>query len=46
LDGDRNLKEKEHSDNFLLDALADQVQVVNKAGGYISRMFKKKKPGG
>jgi Kef-type K+ transport system membrane component KefB len=43
LDGDIILNEKEHSDNFLLDALADKVQVVNKAGGYISRMFRKKK---
>lgn len=42
-DGDNSLNEKEHSDNFLLDALADKVQVVNKAGGYISRMFRKKK---
>ena len=46
LNGDSILKEKEHSDNFILDALADQVQVVNKAGGYISRMFKKKKQDG
>lgn len=35
------LKEKEH-DRFLLDALADKVQVVNKAGSYISKIFKKK----
>ena len=36
-----NLDEKEH-DRFLLDALADKVQVVNKAGSYLSRIFKKK----
>jgi Kef-type K+ transport system membrane component KefB len=36
-----NLEEKEH-DRFLLDALADKVQVVNKAGSYLSRIFKKK----
>jgi Kef-type K+ transport system membrane component KefB len=41
-DGDNLLVEKEHADNFLLDAL-DKVQVVNKAGGYISKIFKKKK---
>ena len=29
-------------DHFLLDALADKVQVVNKAGNFISRIFKKK----
>jgi len=40
--GDNLLVEKEHADNFLLDAL-DKVQVVNKAGGYISKIFKKKK---
>ncbi|MEO8720756.1 MAG: cation:proton antiporter [Ginsengibacter sp.] len=42
-DEDAILNEKEHSDNFLFDALADKVQVVNKAGGYISRLFKRKK---
>jgi len=36
-----NLEEKEH-DRFLFDALADKVQVVNKAGSYLSRIFKKK----
>ena len=36
-----NLDEKEH-DRFLLDALAEKVQVVNKAGSYLSRIFKKK----
>lgn len=36
-----NLEEKEH-DRFLLDALADKVQVVNKAGSYLSKIFKKK----
>lgn len=34
---------KENSDHFLLEALADKVQVVNKAGNYISRIFKKQK---
>lgn len=37
------IDETEHSDNYLLDALADKVQVVNKAGSYISNIFKKKK---
>jgi Na+:H+ antiporter len=37
------LNEKENSENFLMDALADKVQAVNKAGGYISRIFRKKK---
>jgi hypothetical protein len=37
------LNEKEYSDNSILEALADKVQVVNKAGGYISKIFKKKK---
>ncbi len=36
-----NLEQKEH-DHFLLDALADKVQVVNKAGSYLSKIFKKK----
>ncbi|HXR83433.1 MAG TPA: cation:proton antiporter [Hanamia sp.] len=42
-ESDQTLNEKEHSDNFILEAIADKVQVVNKAGSYISRMFKKKK---
>ena len=33
--------EKEH-DRFLFDVLADKVQVVNKAGTYITNIFKKK----
>ena len=37
------LDKKDNSENFLLDALADKVQAVNKAGGYISKMFRKKK---
>lgn len=37
------IKKEGDPDHFLLDALADQVQAVNKAGNYISRMFKKKK---
>lgn len=41
-DGDIVINEKDHFDNFLFDAL-DKVPVVNKAGGYISRIFKKKK---
>lgn len=36
-------QEKDFSDNYLLDALADKVQVVNKAGNYLSNIFKKKK---
>jgi hypothetical protein len=40
---DKNLDEKDHSDNSILEALADKVQVVNKAGSYISQIFKKKK---
>lgn len=36
-----NMVEKEH-DRFLLDALADKVQVVNKAGSYLSKIFTKK----
>jgi Kef-type K+ transport system membrane component KefB len=40
---DKNLNEKDHSDNSILEALADKVQVVNKAGSYISQIFKKKK---
>ncbi|MEO5649593.1 MAG: cation:proton antiporter [Ginsengibacter sp.] len=39
---DQKPDEKEH-DNFLLEALADKVQVVNKAGDFISRIFRKKK---
>ena len=35
--------ETDHTDNYLLDALADKVHVVNKAGSYISNIFKKKK---
>jgi Kef-type K+ transport system membrane component KefB len=42
-DNDIVLNEKDNSENFLLDALADKVQAVNKAGGYISKMFRKKK---
>ena len=34
--------EKEYADH-LLEALVDKVQVVNKAGNYISQIFKKKK---
>jgi Kef-type K+ transport system membrane component KefB len=37
------LNEKDNPENFLLDALADKVQAVNKAGGYISKMFRRKK---
>jgi Kef-type K+ transport system membrane component KefB len=40
---DLKMDGKENTENFLLDALADKVQVVNKAGNYISRIFKKKK---
>lgn len=36
-------QQSELSDNYLLDALADKVQVVNKAGNYLSNIFKKKK---
>lgn len=32
----------DEQDHFLLDALADKVQVVNKAGNFISRIFKRK----
>ena len=35
--------EKEAADHFLLEALSDKVQVVNKAGNYISNIFRKKK---
>ncbi len=35
--------EKENTDHSLLDTLAGKVQVVNKAGGFITRIFKKKK---
>ncbi|MEO9023299.1 MAG: cation:proton antiporter [Ginsengibacter sp.] len=34
---------EEHSDHTLLETLTDNLQVVNKAGNYISRIFKKKK---
>lgn len=40
---DDNLQAKDH-DGSLLDALADKVQVVNKAGNFISSIFKKKNP--
>ncbi len=43
LEADSSLTEKDHSEHFLLDALTENLQVVNKAGDYISRMFKKKK---
>lgn len=36
--------EAEHADNFLLETIAENLQAVNKAGSYISRIFKKKKP--
>jgi hypothetical protein len=42
-ESDQVLNEKDHSDNFILEAIADKVQVVNKAGSYISSIFKKKK---
>lgn len=35
--------EKENADNSILEALAEKVQVVNKAGNYISNIFRKKK---
>jgi hypothetical protein len=35
--------EEKDYDHFLLEALADKVQVVNKAGDFISRIFKRKK---
>lgn len=35
--------EKNHSEHFLLETLTENLQVVNKAGDYISRMFKRKK---
>ena len=35
--------DKEPADHFLLEALGDKVQVVNKAGNYISNIFRKKK---
>ena len=38
---EENLREREH-DRFLLDAIADKVQAVNKAGSYLSKIFKKK----
>jgi hypothetical protein len=37
------LNEAESVDSSLLDTLADNLQVVNKAGNYISNIFKKKK---
>jgi hypothetical protein len=37
------LTEADNADNSLLDTLADNLQVVNKAGSYISNIFKKKK---
>lgn len=43
LEADSSLLEKDHSDHFLLDALTENLQVVNKAGDYISKIFKKKK---
>lgn len=43
LDGDNTLGEKVHSDNYILEAIVDKVQAVNKAGSYISQIFKKKK---
>ncbi len=42
-----NLKtEEDKTDHFLLEAIVDKVQAVNKAGNYLSRMFKKKKRAG
>ena len=35
--------DEEQTDHFLLEALADKVQVVNKAGNYIGRIFRRKK---
>ena len=35
--------EEKESDNFILEAIADRVQAVNKAGNFISNIFKKKK---
>jgi Kef-type K+ transport system membrane component KefB len=35
-------EEKEYSDN-LLEAIADKVQVVNKAGNYLTKIFKRRK---
>jgi hypothetical protein len=35
--------EKENADNSILDTLAEKVQVVNKAGNYISNIFRRKK---
>lgn len=40
-EADLLIHQKESTD--LLDALADSVQAVNKAGGYLTRIFKKKK---
>lgn len=42
-EADATLTEKLHSEHFLLETLTENLQVVNKAGDYISRMFKKKK---
>ncbi|MEO6894694.1 MAG: cation:proton antiporter, partial [Ginsengibacter sp.] len=36
-----NFKQRDN-DHFLFDALADKVQVVNKAGNFLSRIFKNK----
>jgi Kef-type K+ transport system membrane component KefB len=43
LESDFENNEKGHPDNFLLETLSENLQVVNKAGDYISKMFKKKK---
>lgn len=40
---DLKQEDEEMADNSLLEALADKVQVMNKAGNYISNIFKKKK---
>ncbi|MEO8854623.1 MAG: cation:proton antiporter [Ginsengibacter sp.] len=40
---DNLLAEKEAAPENLLEAIADKVQVVNKAGNYLSNIFKKKK---
>jgi len=37
------VNEKENTDTSILDTLAEKVQVVNKAGNYISNIFRKKK---
>jgi hypothetical protein len=36
-----NEQQQDH-DNSLLEVIADRVQVVNKAGNFLSRIFKKK----